>query len=78
MSVPDRVAEPAIDASSGRTDVVLYEVRDSGGKADEAQAGVLADLRLGGAEAGTPEQMLQILFSLWCHGAAAREEGNHT
>jgi enoyl-CoA hydratase/carnithine racemase len=30
VSVPDRVAEPAIDAPSGRTDVVLYEVRDSG------------------------------------------------
>ncbi|HET6732014.1 enoyl-CoA hydratase [Mycobacterium sp.] len=30
MSVPDRVAQPAIDASSGRTDVVLYDVRDSG------------------------------------------------
>jgi enoyl-CoA hydratase/carnithine racemase len=30
VSVPDRVAEPAVDASSGRTDVVLYEVRDSG------------------------------------------------
>jgi enoyl-CoA hydratase/carnithine racemase len=30
VSVPDRVAEPAIDAPSGRTDVVLYEVSDSG------------------------------------------------
>jgi enoyl-CoA hydratase/carnithine racemase len=30
VSVPDRVADPAVDASSGRTDVVLYEVRDSG------------------------------------------------
>jgi enoyl-CoA hydratase/carnithine racemase len=30
VSVPDRVADPAVDASAGRTDVVLYEVRDSG------------------------------------------------
>jgi enoyl-CoA hydratase/carnithine racemase len=30
VSVPDRVAEPVGEAPSGRTDVVLYEVRDSG------------------------------------------------
>jgi hypothetical protein len=50
--------------------VVVDEVRDSSGKAEEAQTGVLGDLRLGGAEAGTPEQMLEILFPLWCHGPA--------
>jgi enoyl-CoA hydratase/carnithine racemase len=30
VSVPDRVAQPAVDSPSGRADVVLYEVRDSG------------------------------------------------